>query len=167
MTHYNIFPQINRKDSREDNGEEDWWELWDRKRRMAVVQVLCYAVFAIYMAHVYYQTQCDEPAATAGAGKKRKVRLWERELGSIAESIHNVAEAIREGNVIIKRVTRHVYSEAEVFAELLRIGIEQHLRYKAYSFLTSDPARVRALLGCPVDERKDLLRQMMYGPEDP
>jgi hypothetical protein len=47
------------------------------------------------------------------------------------------------------------------------MGVEQNLRYRAYTFLTEDAARVRVFFGCPIDEHKKFLLQMMCGPLDP
>ncbi|KAJ9182062.1 hypothetical protein P3X46_006095 [Hevea brasiliensis] len=157
--------QIDSCENRRDDDEENWWELWDRRRRMAVAQVLCHVVHAICMLLVYYHTQCDEPVMLP-KDRKRKARTWERKFKSIKDAINDVAEAIREGNAIIERARQHVYSEREVYAELVKIGVERHLRYTAYTFLTQDPARVRAFFGFPVNERKDFLLQMMYDPRD-
>lgn len=49
----------------------------------------------------------------------------------------------------------------------MNIGVEKHLVYGAYSFLIEDHARVRVFFGFPVEEREDILTQMMYEPEDP
>ncbi|KAJ6411881.1 hypothetical protein OIU84_005033 [Salix udensis] len=75
-------------------------------------------------------------SATSLKGKKRKassVDAIERQLKSIKDGIKQVARAIREGNLIAERGRPHVYSEQEVFSELVRIGVETHLRYKAYT----------------------------------
>lgn len=156
------------EENREDDEEENWWENWDRRRRMAVVQIICSVVYtiAIDMRYVYCHRQCDE-SATSVKSKKRKTRAWEREFEGIREAISGVAEAIREGNAISERARQHVYTEEEVFAELVNIGVEKHLRYKAYTFLVEHPERARAFFGYPVDERKDFLLEMMYGPDDP
>ncbi|EOY15291.1 Uncharacterized protein TCM_034405 [Theobroma cacao] len=61
---------------------------------------------------------------------------------------------------------RVYYSEQEVFAELVNIGVDTQLRHKAYTFLIANAARVRALFGCPAEERKEYLSQMMYSSED-
>ncbi|KDP36781.1 hypothetical protein JCGZ_08072 [Jatropha curcas] len=115
-------------------------------------------------------SQAHSHSATSLKGKKRKapkVDIFEREFKSIREAIKDVAEAIREGNIIAERGRHRVYSEQEVFAELVKIGFERHLRYKAYTFLIADAGRVRAFFGCPAGERKDFLVQMMYNPENP
>ncbi|KAJ6736534.1 hypothetical protein OIU85_018696 [Salix viminalis] len=75
-------------------------------------------------------------SATSLKGQKRKassVDAIERQLKSIKDGIKQVARAIREGNLIAERGRPHVYSEQEVFSELVRIGVETHLRYKAYT----------------------------------
>ncbi|EEF45345.1 conserved hypothetical protein [Ricinus communis] len=154
------------QENRQEEDEQNWWENWERRRRMAVAQVLCYVVYAIYILRLYYDVQCNE-SEMSRKDKKRKARTWEKKFLSIKESINDVIEAIKEGNAIIDRARQHVYSEREVYAELVKIGLERHLRYTAYTFLTQDPVRVRAFFGYPVNERKDFLLQMMYGPQDP
>lgn len=97
---------------------------------------------------------------------KRKKDVFEREFESIREAIKDVAEAIREGNVIAERGRPRVYSEQEVFTELVKIGVDVQLRYRAYTFLIANPGRVRAFFGCPAAERKEYLLQMMYIPPE-
>ncbi|KAB5557783.1 hypothetical protein DKX38_008692 [Salix brachista] len=75
-------------------------------------------------------------SATSLKGKKRKassVDAIERQLKSIMDGIKQVSRAIREGSLIAERGRPHVYSEQEVFSELVRTGVETHLRYKAYT----------------------------------
>ncbi|KDP40120.1 hypothetical protein JCGZ_02118 [Jatropha curcas] len=149
-----------------DIEEENWWELWDRRRGTAVAQVLCYAVHAICMLRVYYHVQCTEPEMSRKE-RKRKARTWEKQLKSVKEAIKDVSEAIKEGNAIIEKARKRIYTEREIYAELVKIGVEKNVRFAAYTFLTKDPTKVRAFFGYPVDERKEFLIQMMYGPEDP
>lgn len=66
-------------------------------------------------------------------------------LKSIREAIKDVAEAIREGNVIAERGQLRVYSEQEVFAELVNIG---HI--------------ISLLQTLGAEERKEFLLQMMH-----
>lgn len=108
-------------------------------------------------------------SATSLKGKKRKassVDAVERELRGIKDAIKEVARAIREGNLIAERGRPRVYSEQEVFSELVKIGVETHLRYKAYTFLVANSGRVRAFFGCPPGERREFLLHMMYSPDD-
>ncbi|KAL3593087.1 hypothetical protein D5086_011727 [Populus alba] len=80
---------------------------------------------------------------------------FERELKGIKDAIKEVARAIREGNLIAERGRPRVYSEQEVFPELVRIGVETHLRYKASTFLVANSGRMKAFFGCPPWERRD------------
>ncbi|KAJ7957978.1 Myb/SANT-like domain containing protein [Quillaja saponaria] len=114
-------------------------------------------------------SQAPSQSATSLKGKKRKAptnAAFEREFESIREAIKDVAEAIREGNVIAERGRPRVYSEQEVFTELVKIGLDVQLRYRAYTFLIANAGRVRAFFGCPAQERKDFLLQMMTSPQD-
>ncbi|EEF52875.1 uncharacterized protein At2g29880 [Ricinus communis] len=114
-------------------------------------------------------SQAHSHSETSSKGQKRKAPkddIFEREFKSIREAIKDVAEAIREGNIIAERGRLRVYSEQEVFTELVKIGVERHMRYKAYTFLIANAGRARAFFGCPSEERKEFLLQMMYSPED-
>lgn len=118
-------------------------------------------------SHVDIQPPCQ--SATSSKGKKRKATRnfdFEREFASVREAIKEVAAAIREGNAIAERSRPRVYSEQEVFRELVRIGVERQLRFRAYTFLIANAGRVRAFFGCPIEERKEFLLQMMYSPQD-
>ncbi|GMY27510.1 hypothetical protein FCV25MIE_22752 [Fagus crenata] len=158
------------QENSEDDEDENWVLNWDRRRQMAVAQVLCYVIYAMYMRHAYYDRDLVDQSTTSLNGKKRKAPgddACKREFEGIRDAIKNVAEAIREGNAIIKRGQSLVYSEEEVFAELVKMGVGKKLRYKAYTFLTEDAARVRAFFGCPIDERRNFLLHLMYSPQDP
>ncbi|MBA0658987.1 hypothetical protein Goklo_011155 [Gossypium klotzschianum] len=72
-------------------------------------------------------------------------------LKSIREAIKDVAKAIREGNVIAERGQPRVYSEQELFAELVNIG---HI----FSLLQT----LGPLFGCTAEGRKEFLLQMMH-----
>lgn len=114
-------------------------------------------------------SQAHSQSATSLKGKKRKapsIDMFEREFKCIKEAIKDVARAIREGNVIAERGRPHVYSEQEVFGELVKIGVESHLRYRAYTYLIANAGRVRAFFGCPAEERKEFLLHVMFNPEN-
>ncbi|PON80153.1 hypothetical protein PanWU01x14_006030 [Parasponia andersonii] len=157
-------------ENQEDNEEEDWMMNWDRRRRTAAVQVVCSVVYALKLHQVYYSTKHHiNKSPTNLKGKKRNAPrddLCRREFEGIKAAINSVAEAIREGNTIAKRGQARVYSEEEVFAELVNLGVDKRLRYRGYTFLTQNASRVRAFFGCPVEERKNFLLQLMYGPHN-
>lgn len=120
-------------------------------------------------ANSQIDSQAPSLSATSSKGKKRKASRnfdFEREFASVREAIKDVAAAIREGNAIAERSRPRVYSEHEVFKELISIGIDLQLRFRAYTFLIANAGRVRAFFGCPVEERKEFLLQMMYSPQD-
>lgn len=125
-------------------------------------------------------SQPPSQSATSLKGKKRKAPkdvferniyqkkkdAFEREIESIREAILDVAQAIREGNDIAERGRPRVYTEQEVFTELVKIGVDVPLRYRAYTFLIANAGRVRAFFGCPAEERKELLLHMLHGPPE-
>ncbi|MBA0720484.1 hypothetical protein Golax_008102 [Gossypium laxum] len=81
-------------------------------------------------------------------------KSWKYLKGSlkrIREAIKDVAEAIREGNVIAERGQPRVNSEQELFAELVNLG---HI----FSLLQT----LGPLFGCTAEERKEFLLQMMH-----
>ncbi|KAJ7980104.1 Myb/SANT-like domain containing protein [Quillaja saponaria] len=145
--------------------EVHWLEDWNRRRQMAVAQVLCYVVSAIYLFGMCYPRQ----STASPKGKKRKALLdaeCKREFESIREAINNVAEAIREGNAVIERGRARIYSEDDIFTELVNIGLDQNILYSAYIFLIKDAARVRAFFGCPAEERKNFLLHIMDASQE-
>ena len=157
------------QENQEDNLEDDWMINWDRRRRTAAVQVLCSVVYALELYRVYYSKHHVNKSPTTSKGKKRNAPrddLCRREFESIRAAINSVAEAIREGNTVAKRGQARVYSEEEVFAELVNLGVDKMIRYRAYTFLTENTSRVRAFFGCPVEDRKNFLLQLMYGPHN-
>ncbi|WRX31061.1 Myb/SANT-like domain - like 10 [Theobroma cacao] len=83
----------------------------------------------------------------------QELQVFQREFKSIREAIKDVAAE--------RGRPRVYYSAQEVFAELVNIGVDTQLRHKAYTFLIANAARVRALFGCPAEERKEYLSQMM------
>ncbi|KAL5557710.1 hypothetical protein UlMin_033921 [Ulmus minor] len=120
-------------------------------------------------ANSQVDSQVPSQSATSSKGKKRKAAQnigSKKEFAGIREAIKDVADAIREGNVIAERSRPRVYSEEQVFKELVNIKVDSQLRYRAYTFLIANAGRVRAFFGCPREERKEFLLQMMYSPLD-
>uniref|UniRef100_A0A2P2IPS4 Myb/SANT-like domain-containing protein n=2 Tax=Rhizophora mucronata TaxID=61149 RepID=A0A2P2IPS4_RHIMU len=120
-------------------------------------------------ANSWEDSQARSQSVTSLRGKKRKTQQpdsYDRQFRSIKEAIKDVAEAIREGNLVAERGRPRVYTEQEVFEELAKIGVESNLKYKAYTFLISNASKVRAFFGCPAEERKEFLMQLMFGFRD-
>ncbi|KAK6939553.1 Myb/SANT-like domain [Dillenia turbinata] len=71
-------------------------------------------------------------------GKKRKVSVDEK-LELLKGALENVTNAIREGNCILQKSRALVYSEDEIYSELLSIGVEEELIDDCYLFLIHNP----------------------------
>lgn len=100
-------------------------------------------------------------------GKKKKVEV-EGEMTKILTSMEHVADALKEGNNILKETNlileqsrQRVYSEEEIFKQLEIIGLEEDAIYNAYLFLAKNPNDARILFGCPLPMRKRLLEDIM------
>lgn len=93
--------------------------------------------------------------------KKRKTAVTDEELQIMKGALDNVASAIREGNVIFQNSRERVYSEAEIYDELIEIGIDSDNIDDCYLFLTQNQAKSRAFFGCPRERRKRILGKMM------
>ena len=92
----------------------------------------------------------DSADSSNQKGKKRKSEeVFQNELLFIKEGLDNVAQALREGNVIVERGRAQVYSPQEVFEELSKMEIDSLTHRKAYRFLNAKQSRIRELFGCP------------------
>ena len=99
---------------------------------------------------------------TATQGKKRKVTCDE-EFESLKGALHNVADALREGNTILEKSRPRVYSEKEIYDELVNIGVETDLIDDYYVFLCQNTEKVRSFFGCPSESRRNILNKLMNG----
>ncbi|KAJ9168358.1 hypothetical protein P3X46_019894 [Hevea brasiliensis] len=99
----------------------------------------------------------DRATGDAAETAKEKARrcIIAKEVNGIKEAIDNVAEVLKEGNFIAKkrneiveRTRQHVYSKHEVCSELLKIGLDVSIHYKAYDFPTTNVTRVRSFFSC-------------------
>ena len=86
----------------------------------------------------------------------------------IQSGINNVAEAIREGNVIaekgivvFEKARRRIYEEQDIYAELLNIGVPDDQQLEAFLFLIKYPEKTRAFFAVPSARRYELLLKMM------
>ncbi|GAV83999.1 hypothetical protein CFOL_v3_27444, partial [Cephalotus follicularis] len=50
---------------------------------------------------------------------------------------------------------------------LLKNGMESHLLTKSYIYLVRNHDMMRAFFGCPINMRKQVLMEMMYGDDGP
>ena len=109
-------------------------------------------------------SQANTEGTNSSRLSKRKARQVDRqqaEEDSMNASIGQVAEAIRESNKVIERMTVRVYSEAEIFDELQMIGIHPDIKFDALKFLANNPQKARLFFGVPREDRLQYLGRLM------
>ena len=106
----------------------------------------------------------DNNVGEASSKAKKRKTSKNEDMEQIMGAIQDVALAMREGNLIIERsLARLPIPEQDVFHLLDEIGIDSRLRMRAYLYLIKNPDMLRAFVGYPVEERKELLFTMMSG----
>ncbi|XP_010666659.2 uncharacterized protein LOC104883794 isoform X1 [Beta vulgaris subsp. vulgaris] len=99
---------------------------------------------------------------SSSKGKKRKeISEEDYEIKILKQGLDSVADAIREGNSILKQICPRVYSSDEIYEEIVSIGVEESKQFKAYRYLNANDTRVKEFFGCPKNFRKAFLIQMM------
>ena len=114
----------------------------------------------------------DNNVGEASSKAKKRKTSKNEDMGQIMGAIQDVALAMREGNSVLREgnlifersLARLPIPEQDVFHLLDEIGIDSRLRMRAYLFLIKNPDMLRAFIGYPVEERKELLFTMMYDP---
>ena len=100
--------------------------------------------------------------------KRSKKCKDESEVEGIKVALQDIAEALRESTAAYERVQQKLpISEAEIWKLLEDLTIESHLFSRAYLYLLDHPERIRAVIGCPEEKRKELLLEMVCGPNGP
>lgn len=85
-------------------------------------------------------------------------------INDIADTIREAADQLREGTEMFKNTYQRLpIDEGEVYKLLEGLGIASEHLLDAYLFLVKHPAMVRAVLGCPPEERKELVMHMVSG----
>ncbi|KAI9122552.1 hypothetical protein K1719_006392 [Acacia pycnantha] len=83
----------------------------------------------------------------------------------IKVALKDIVGALREGNAIYEKVKQKLpIHEAEIWKLLGDLKIERQLFTRVYLYLLDNPERIRAVIGCPLDKRKELLLEMVFGP---
>ncbi|KAM7253563.1 hypothetical protein ACFE04_021717 [Oxalis oulophora] len=96
--------------------------------------------------------------------KKKKKNGSNEDIKFFKEGLELIANAIKEStNVIVESTNskRLPITMAEVWTLVVELGLEPHRVANAYVYLTQKPEMLMALLGCPIEVRKDVLLQMM------
>lgn len=103
--------------------------------------------------------------------KGQMTELLEKQCEIICDGIKEVAEAIREGNIIAEKGITilengrpRCYSETEVFDEICNIGVPESLQLDAFLILIKNQANMRAFFGCRPHKRQELLYRLMELP---
>ncbi|KAI3701264.1 hypothetical protein L2E82_45915 [Cichorium intybus] len=94
--------------------------------------------------------------------KKRKVqKKVESSDSNIVNAVHNVAQAIMEGNKIMDRAYPREYTGEEIFQQLDLMGLELNEIPRALNFLATNQAKLRLLFSTPLQIRMGVLKDMM------
>ncbi|XP_065878468.1 uncharacterized protein [Euphorbia lathyris] len=94
--------------------------------------------------------------------KKAKKMMTEDEIRIMKEGFQMVANAIKNAIAeMVKAKTQDPISDGSIWNELKNLSIEPHLMQNSYLFLIKNPDMLKALLGCPIEDRKSLLMLMM------
>ncbi|KAL2897915.1 Chromatin remodeling protein EBS [Bienertia sinuspersici] len=87
-------------------------------------------------------SKSESRVESSSKGKKRKGVDDDYEIQVLKEGLDSVAEAIREGNSILKQICPRAYSSDEIFNEIVNLGVEENKQIKAYRFLNAKDIRV-------------------------
>ena len=102
---------------------------------------------------------------TSSKVKKRKTSKDEKDIEQVMVAIQDVASTIRKGNLTFERTcARLLILEEQVFRLVDDIGITPRLQTPAYLYLVRNPDMLRALIGVPMERRKELLLGIMSDP---
>ncbi|KAL5539290.1 hypothetical protein UlMin_044020 [Ulmus minor] len=100
--------------------------------------------------------QHNTKGANSSKNLKRKASMIDslyKHVEIIQSSIKDVVNAIREGN----KTRPCIHEEEDIYVELLKIGVPDHLQLQAFLFLVKSPPKTRAFFAVPSERRYDLL----------
>ena len=114
----------------------------------------------------------DNNVGEASSKAKKRKASKNEEMEQIMGAIQGVALAMREGNSALRErnlifersLARLPIPEQDMFHLLDEIGINSRLRMRAYLYLIKNPDMLRAFIGYPMEEHKELLFTMMSDP---
>ncbi|KAJ1689536.1 hypothetical protein LUZ63_013691 [Rhynchospora breviuscula] len=96
--------------------------------------------------------------------KKLKVKRSKVDMTvQLNESFNRFADVIRESTVeLVKTQQRLQIPESEIWKYLEELQLEEKVEDAAYLYLTKEPARLGAFIGCPSHRRKNILLTMLH-----
>ncbi|XP_045791778.1 uncharacterized protein LOC123886506 [Trifolium pratense] len=120
------------------------------------------------------ETQSSDPSPIASGSKKKKLKVAKNkesnnEMIEMKESMNMVAEALREGNEIMRERQKYdlpPISGEETWNLIEGCGCEAASLPKIYCAVMNDVNKLRMILQCPLEARKAVIMQMVFGSSD-
>ncbi|XP_074559034.1 uncharacterized protein LOC141814972 [Curcuma longa] len=106
-------------------------------------------------------TKSQANSFVGASSKNKSAKKGKVDDDSISKAIDHVAQAIMSSTHEMVKSNELPIPENEVWSLLTQLGVEQYRVSKCYLYLVERPKMLRALLGCPLEYRKNLLFQMM------
>jgi hypothetical protein len=120
------------------------------------------------------ETQSPNPSPIASGGKKKKLKVVKNkesnnEMIDMKEPINMVVETLLEGNEIMRE--RKKYELPPIFGEetwnlIKDSGCETASLLEIYCTVMKDVGKLRTVLQCPLEERKVVIMQLVFGSSD-
>ncbi|XP_045810549.1 uncharacterized protein LOC123904991 [Trifolium pratense] len=156
---------------------------WFDLRRRAVAQLMCAIVYlyvnlegfdAPHFDFTVPETQSLDPSPIASGSKKKKLKVAKNkesnnEMIEMKESMNMVAEALREGNEIMRERQKYdlpPISGQETWNLIEGCGCEAASLPEIYCAVMNDVNKLRMILQCPLEARKAVIMQLVFGLSD-
>ncbi|KAJ4775310.1 Myb/SANT-like DNA-binding domain protein [Rhynchospora pubera] len=102
----------------------------------------------------------------SSGGKKEKKQKTKKSIDAetinLNESFKIFADAMKESTAqLVKTQQRLQIPESEIWNYLEELQLEEEVQDAAYLYLTNEPAKLGAFIGCPIQRRKTILLTML------
>jgi hypothetical protein len=107
---------------------------------------------------------CNQPTREVSTSKKKRKtsELNDDDIVMLKESFKSVADAIKESTAeLVKSHQRLQILESEIWTHLEELQLSEEVKNNAYLYLTENPSKLGAFLGCPMSARKTILIKML------
>ncbi|KAK2424278.1 putative nuclease HARBI1 [Trifolium repens] len=120
------------------------------------------------------ETQSPDPSPIASGSKRKKLKVVKNkesnnEMIDMKESMNMVAEALREGNEIMRERQKYELppiSGEEAWNLIKDCGCETASLPEIYCAIMKDVGKLRTILQCPLEARKAVIMQLVFGSSD-
>ncbi|OMO72766.1 hypothetical protein CCACVL1_17605 [Corchorus capsularis] len=121
--------------------------------------------FIDFMTSPEIRSRATSDVPSGSVSKKSKKSKDDKDGDLIREGLELVANALVAGNAIYEKVNTRFdpISEEEIWKLLENIGIDEECISTAYLYFIDKPEKVRAVLGCPWEKRKQLVEKLVFG----